>query len=98
MFCTDYSANSDTAFDMLIPSYDNVLNELEVRKEACDIIEELPPEAKLQKLMPPIEDLEGHHHLSTNTVPNFKTLLYNTGVVSVHIRVTDQSSHATTSD
>ena len=28
------SAISDTAFDMLIPSYDNVLNELEVRKEA----------------------------------------------------------------
>ena len=27
------SAISDTAFDMLIPSYDNVLNELEVRKE-----------------------------------------------------------------
>ena len=30
------SAISDTAFDMLIPSYDNVLNELEVRKEARD--------------------------------------------------------------
>ena len=29
-------AISDTAFDMLIPSYDNVLNELEVRKEAWD--------------------------------------------------------------
>ena len=28
------SAISDTAFDMLIPSYDNVLNELEVRREA----------------------------------------------------------------
>ena len=28
------SAISDTAFDMLIPSYDNVLNELEVGKEA----------------------------------------------------------------
>ena len=39
-----------------------------------------------------------HHHLSTNTVPNFKTLLYNTGVVSEHTRVTDQSSHDTTSD
>ena len=39
-----------------------------------------------------------HHHLSTNTVPNLKTLLYNTGVVSEHIRVTDRSSHATTSD
>ena len=30
------SAISDAAFDMLIPSYDNVLNELEVRKEAWD--------------------------------------------------------------
>ena len=39
-----------------------------------------------------------HHHLSTNTIPNFKTLLYKTGVVSEHIRVTDQSSHDTTSD
>ena len=39
-----------------------------------------------------------HHHLSTNTVPNFKTLLYKTGVVSEDIRVTDQSSHDTTSD
>ena len=27
---------SDAAFDMLIPSYDNVLNELEVRKEDWD--------------------------------------------------------------
>ena len=27
-------AISDTAFDMLIPSYDNVLNELELREEA----------------------------------------------------------------
>ena len=36
-----------------------------------------------------------HHHLSTNTVPNFKTLLYKTGVVSEHIRVTGpvQSRH-----
>ena len=30
------SAISDAAFDMLISSYDNVLNELEVRKEAWD--------------------------------------------------------------
>ena len=30
------SAISDAAFDMLIPLYDNVLNELEVRKEAWD--------------------------------------------------------------
>ena len=33
------SAISDTAFDMLIPSNDNVLNELEVRKEAWDEVE-----------------------------------------------------------
>ena len=39
-----------------------------------------------------------HHHLSTNTVPNYKTLLYETGVVSEHTRVTDQSSHDKTSD
>ena len=37
-----------------------------------------------------------HQHWQTNTVRNIKTLLYNTGVVSEHIRVTDQSSHATT--
>ena len=30
------STISDAAFDMLIPSYDNVLNELEARKEASD--------------------------------------------------------------
>ena len=30
------SAIGDAAFDMLIPSYDNVLNELEARKEALD--------------------------------------------------------------
>ena len=51
----------------------------------------LPPEAKRQKPM------RHHHHLSTTTVPNFKTLLYKTGVVSEHTRVTDQSSHDTTS-
>ena len=28
------STISDAAFDMLLPSYDNVLNELEARKEA----------------------------------------------------------------
>ena len=32
----DIGAISNAAFDMLIPSYDNVLNELEVRKEAWD--------------------------------------------------------------
>ena len=60
----------------------------------------LPPEAKRQKPMPPIEDLEAPPPSlvdETNTVPNFKTLLYKTGVVSEHTRVTDQSSHDTTS-
>ena len=33
---SDLGAISNVAFDMLIPSYDNVLNELEVRKEAWD--------------------------------------------------------------
>ena len=37
------SAISDTAFDMLIPSYDNVLNELEVRKDAWDEAERKAP-------------------------------------------------------
>ena len=31
---SDHGAISDAAFDMLIPSYDNVLNELDVGKEA----------------------------------------------------------------
>ena len=35
------SAISDAAFDMLISSYDNVLNELEVRKEAWDEAERM---------------------------------------------------------
>ena len=35
------SAISDTAFDMFMPSYDNVLNELEVRKEAWDEAERM---------------------------------------------------------
>ena len=48
----------------------------------------LPPEAKRQKPTPPIEDLEAPPPPpSTNTIPNFKTLLYKTGVVSEHIRV-----------
>ena len=33
---SDLGAISNAAFDMLIPSYDNVLNELEIRKEAWD--------------------------------------------------------------
>ena len=37
------SAISDTAFDMLIPSYDNVLNELEVRKDTWDEAERKAP-------------------------------------------------------
>ena len=57
----------------------------------------LPPEAKVKSRCHRSRTWK-RHHLSTNTVPNFKTLLYKTGVVSEHIRVTDQSSHDTTSD
>ena len=39
-----------------------------------------------------------HHHWLMNTVPNFKTLLYYTGELFEHTRVTDQSSYDTTSD
>ena len=59
----------------------------------------LPPEAKRQSRCHRSRTWKRrHHHLSTNTVPNFNTLLYKTGVVSEHTRVTDQSSHDTTSD
>ena len=40
---SDLGAISNAAFDMLIPSYDNVLNELEVRKEAWDEAEHEAP-------------------------------------------------------
>ena len=33
---SDLGVIGNAAFDILIPSYDNVLNELEVRKEAWD--------------------------------------------------------------
>ena len=40
---SDLGAISDGAFDMLIPSYNNVLNELEVRKEAWNEAERKAP-------------------------------------------------------
>ena len=40
---SDLSAISDAAFGMLMPSYDNVLNELEVRKDAWDEAERNAP-------------------------------------------------------
>ena len=40
---SDLSAISDAAFGMLMPSYDNVLNELEVRKDAWDEAERKAP-------------------------------------------------------
>ena len=40
---SDLSAISDAAFGMLMPSYDNVLNELEVRKDAWDEVEHKAP-------------------------------------------------------
>ena len=44
---SDLGAISNAAFDMLIPSYDNLLNELEIRKEAWDEAErEAPKEAE----------------------------------------------------
>ena len=41
---SDLGAISNAAFYMLIPSYDNVLNELEIRKEAWDEAEREAPE------------------------------------------------------
>ena len=44
---SDLGAISNATFDMLIPSYDNVLNELEMRKKAWDEAErEAPKEAE----------------------------------------------------
>ena len=40
---SDLSAISDAAFGMLMPSYHNVLNELEVRKDAWDEVERKAP-------------------------------------------------------
>ena len=47
---SDLSAISDAVFDMLMPSYDNVLNELEVRKDACDEAERKAPREDDSKL------------------------------------------------
>ena len=47
---SDLSAISDAVFDMLMPSYDNVLNELEVRKDAWDEAERKAPREDDTKL------------------------------------------------
>ena len=47
---SDLSAIRDAAFDMLMPSYDNVLNELEVRKDAWDEAERKAPREDDSKL------------------------------------------------
>ena len=47
---SDFSAISDAVFDMLMPSYDNVLNELEVRKDAWDEAERKAPREDDSKL------------------------------------------------
>ena len=66
----DLGAISNAAFDMLIPSYDNVLNELEVRKEAWDEAErETPKEAESKQ-----EDDEEVDMGNTKTNP-YKTLI-----------------------
>ena len=66
----DLGAISNAAFDMLIPSYDNVLNELEVRKEAWDEAErEASKEAESKQ-----EDDEEVDMGNTKTNP-YKTLI-----------------------
>ena len=66
----DLGVISNAAFDMLIPSYDNVLNELEVRKEAWDEAErEAPKEAESKQ-----EDDEEVDMGNTKTNP-YKTLI-----------------------
>ena len=47
---SDLSAISDAVFDMLMPSYDNVLKELEVRKDAWDEAERKAPREDDSKL------------------------------------------------
>ena len=64
---SDLSAISDAAFDMLMPSYDNVLNELEVRKDAWDEAERKAPREDDSKL----EDAE---EVESKTNP-YKTLI-----------------------
>ena len=59
----------------------------------------LPPEAKRQKPMPPIEDLEAPPPpLVDEYGSELQDVIIQNWVVSEHIRVTDQSSHDTTSD
>ena len=66
----DLGAISNAAFDMLIPSCDNVLNELEARKEAWDEVErEAPKEAESKQ-----EDDEEVDMVNTKTNP-YKTLI-----------------------
>ena len=67
---SDIGAISNAAFDMLIPSYDNVLNELEKRKEAWNEAEhEAPKEAESKQ-----EDDEEVDMGNTKTNP-YKTLI-----------------------
>ena len=67
---SDLGAISNAAFDMLIPSYDNVQNELEIRKEAWDEAErEAPKEAESKQ-----EDDEEVDIGNTKTNP-YKTLI-----------------------
>ena len=67
---SDLSAISDAAFDMLMPSYDNVLNELEVWKDAWDEAERKAPREDDSKL----EDAEEVVVEESKTNP-YKTLI-----------------------
>ena len=67
---SDIGAIIDAAFDMLIPSCHNVLNELEVRKEAWDEAERMPPNEDEYKL----EDDEEVEMGDTKTNP-YKMLI-----------------------
>ena len=67
---SDLSAISDAAFDMLMPSYDNVLNELKVRKDAWDEAERKAPREDDSKL----EDAEEVEVEESKTNP-YKTLI-----------------------
>ena len=67
---SDLSAISDAAFDMLMSSYDNVLNELVVRKDAWDEAERKVPREDDSKL----EDEEEVEMEESNTNP-YKTLI-----------------------
>ena len=67
---SELSAISDAAFDMLMPSYDNVLNELEVRKDAWDEAQGKAPREDDSKL----EDDEAVAMEESKTNP-YKTLI-----------------------